>query len=566
MFPHSRTRWFRLTLACTLIISAPLTLTGEAGTATGAFVAFGGGSEPPGLARNLVGLAGTGDARVLVVPAAAADPGESGKRYAEYFQREGVRDVSHLVVGDRDAADDLAAAREVAQSDFIYFTGGDQRRLTDLLSHTTLHGAIQAAWLRRAVLAGTSAGAMVWGQEYISGGSSLGAITHGYGNDSQGLPGLEMRPGLGLLEGVLVDTHFREQVRLGRLTMAVANTPGSLGVGVDEGTAAVLTPETIQAVGSGAVTILDVEGARFNNASQVIPGNPLAVGKALLHRLLPGDTYLRKWKTIQGETVPDPMPQPGPRTAYTVAVGSDVPRANLTPIAEFVKVSGGNQARILMLAGERTTQGMKMWEAALLKRGALSVVKETNVELSERVLALALQQAQGVMLLEDDQASLLRTLTAHDAVLGRTLVETLAQRNLPILAAGNAVRLLGERAHFGSPGAPEELDLPGLGCLKSTVLDKRVWSPDGLEILLREALPVPGGIAFGLSSDTALVVSGTQATVAGTGTVVVLDLQRATGMKPGLRQTVQPSGVHGVGLSLMPPQSSYDLVSREPRS
>jgi cyanophycinase-like exopeptidase len=209
---------------------------------------------------------------------------------------------------------------------------------------------------------------------------------------------------------------------------------------------------------------------------------------------------------------------------------------------------------------------MKMWEAALLKRGALSVVKETNVELSERVLALALQQAQGVMLLEDDQASLLRTLTAHDAVLGRTLVETLAQRNLPILAAGNAVRLLGERAHFGSPGAPEELDLPGLGCLKSTVLDKRVWSPDGLEILLREALPVPGGIAFGLSSDTALVVSGTQATVAGTGTVVVLDLQRATGMKPGLRQTVQPSGVHGVGLSLMPPQSSYDLVSREPRS
>jgi len=563
---HARAGRSGIILACTLTVCGLSAMGTLAATSTGAFIAFGGGAEPPGLARDFAGLTREQDTRVLVIPAASDTPEESLARYTRMFSDEGVRDVAQLTVTDRESADENGPTREIALADLMFFTGGDQRRLVDLLSNTALHGAIQTSWLRRAVLAGTSAGAMVWGQEYIAAGTSQGAITLGYGKDVQGLPGLEMRPGLGLLEGVLVDTHFREQVRLGRLSMAIASSPGTVGVGVDEGTAAVIMPESIQATGSGCVTLLDVDDARFNNASQVVPGNPLAIGKATMHRLLPGATYIRKWKNIAGDQVPEPVPQPAPRTAYAVAVGSDVPRANLAPITEFVKIAGGNQARILMLAGERTVQGMALWRTALLKRGALSVVTETNLTLSERVLTLALQQARGVMFLEDDRASLLRALDASGGNLGRILVEHLERNNLPVLAAGNAVRLLGERAHFGSPGDPQEFDLPGLGCLPRVVLDKRVWSPDGPEVLLREALPVPGCVAFGLSSDTALVVSGPQASVAGTGTVVVLDLQRATGLNPAPSGTSRPSGAHGIGFSLLPPQSSYDLVSREPRS
>ncbi|HEY9854331.1 MAG TPA: cyanophycinase [Stenomitos sp.] len=529
----------------------------------GAFVAVGGGTERPEVIQAILRLLGGKDRRIVVMPTASGDPSAAGLAYKQFFLNAGLTEVESLPIPDRQTANELDPVKDIGRADLLYFTGGDQNRLVSILGNTATHGSIQTAWQRSAIIAGTSAGAMVWGPEFIANGTSRGALMLGFSRDAQGVPGLELRPGMNLWDNLIVDTHFTEQQRLGRLLLAAASSPGTTGLGIDEGTAAIITNDTIQAVGVGTVTVLEADRSAVNNAQSVGPGNPLALGKVAYHRLLPGKTYIRKWKTIE-EDKPLPAAQTlAPVAPYMVLAGTDVPRKNLAPIADFVRASGGNQARILLLTGERASQGAALWKTFLLKQGAAQVVNYSSLELSDQGLAIALQHATGIFMLEDANANLLKALNANQGRLAQVIVD--ASKRLPIGAAGNAVRLLGARAIFGGLGAPEYQSLQGLGLLPSAVVDKSFWVPDAVERMVRAQMQANRALAIGLSPDNAVIVSGGQATVFGDSQVMFLDAKDATGFKLAPESSAQPSGASNLGLSVLPANGSYDLIKREPR-
>ncbi|HEY9897641.1 MAG TPA: cyanophycinase [Pantanalinema sp.] len=553
--------------ACALVALASLSLTAVAPAAaqvkSGVFVAIGGGPERAEIVSTVLQLAGGKDKHVVVMPTASGAPSESGLAYKQYFLGAGVQDVDSLPIPDRDGANELEPVKVIGRADLLYFTGGDQNRLVNTLTNTAVHGSIQTAWQRAALIAGTSAGAMVWGPEFIANGSSRGALLNGFSRDSQGMPGLELRPGLNLWDNLIVDTHFTEQQRLGRLVLAIASNQGYTGLGIDEGTAAIVTNDTIQAIGTGAVTVLETDKVSASNAETVGPGNPLAIGRVSYHRLIPGKTYLRKWKTIQEE---EPLAQAQgqpPRTPYIALAGSDTPPKQSPPISDFVRASGGSQARILLLTGEGATQGARMWKTHLMRLGAAQVVNYQSIELSEQGLALALQQATGIFMLEDGRASLLKALLANQGRLAQVVID--AGNRMPMGAAGNGVRLFGTHAIFGAPGSNDYLSLPGLGILPSAVVDKAFWTTDAVERLVRSSIRGSRSLAVGLSPDNALTISGGQATVFGTSQVMFLEAKDATGFKLAPEDSPGPSGITGMSLSVVPANGSYDLIRREAR-
>ncbi len=529
----------------------------------GVFVAIGGGTEKPEITQAVIDLAGGKDRRVIVFPTASGDPLQAGLAYKHYFGQLGASLVESLTLPDRQTANDLAPVKDIARGDLLYFTGGDQNRLVNVLSNTAVHGSLQTAWQRRAVIAGTSAGAMVWGPEFIANGTSLGALKYGFSRDPNGIPGLELRPGLNLWERLVVDTHFTEQQRLGRLLLATAAIPGSTGMGIDEGTAAKVTSEAVQVLGSGAATMIETDLVTANNAQQSGPSQPFAIGRAKLHRVVAGDTYIRKVRAIPTSQPLPPGRAVAPSSPFVVLAGTDVPRKQPGPIGDFVRASGGNGARILLLAGDDATQGTQMWKSYLMRLGAAQVITFTAMELSEQGLGVALQHATGIFFLEDARGSLLKSLLANQGRLGSYLHEY--GKRVPLAAVGTAVRIVGERAIFGEIGTDSYQALPGLQLVPQVVADKAFWYGDSMERLIRMQLMGDRSLAIGLMPDNAVTIAGAQATVSGENQVIFLDANEVTHFRLPPDGQRPPTSVSGLALSVVPPTGDYDLIRRLPR-
>lgn len=205
--------------------------------------------EPGGKRRILRAVAErAGGGPLVVCTPATKVPEVVGPQYAERFRDLGVADVRHVDL--RSALDSIQpeniAAFEGAR--VVFFSGGDQRRITACLLNTPLHGALRDLLRRGGTLAGTSAGAMAVSSTMIAGGPGTGL--HGKAK-------LELAPGLGLLDGAIVDSHFAQRGRWARLLASVARSPGHLGIGVDEDTAAVVEGGRLRVLGSGHVWLLD---------------------------------------------------------------------------------------------------------------------------------------------------------------------------------------------------------------------------------------------------------------------------------------------------------------------
>lgn len=535
----------------------------EATDPGGIFVAIGGGTERPDITQAVVDLAGGKSKRVIVFPTASGDPHQAGLAYKHYFNQLGASLVDSLPLPDRQTANDLMPVKDIARGDLLYFTGGDQNRLVNVLSNTAVHGSLQTAWQRRAVIAGTSAGAMVWGPEFIANGTSLGALKYGFSRDPSGIPGLELRPGLNLWERLVVDTHFTEQQRLGRLLLATAAIPGASGMGLDEATAAMVTGESVQVMGAGAATMIETDTVTANNAQLCGPKQPFSIGRAKLHRVTAGDTYIRKVRAISSTQALPPGKVAAPQSPFVVLAGTDVPRKQPGPIGDFVRASGGNGARILLLAGDDATQGTKMWKSYLLRLGAAQVINFMAMELSEQGLGVALQHATGIVFLEDARGTLLKSLLANDGRLSGALHDY--GKRVPLAAVGTATRIMGERAIFGEIGTDSYQSMPGLKLVPQVVADKAFWFGDSMERLIRMQLMGDRALAIGLMPDNAVTIAGAQATVSGENQVIFLDANEVTHFRLPPDGQRQPSSVSGLALSVVPPTGDYDLVRRQPR-
>lgn len=232
--------------------------------------------------RRFVALGGAKDARLLVVAAAAQRPAEAGETYRRLFSELGAGRVRAVSIPDRASATE-AFVDEAEAASGIFFTGGDQLRLTTLLGGTRLFEALQRAHLAGAVVAGTSAGAAAMSDTMIVEGDS---------DDAPKKCTVKMAPGMGFLEEVVIDQHFAQRGRIGRLLSAIAQNPSILGVGIDEDTAVEITPgQPLRVVGSRTITVIDGRSIGHTNTSQSRPEEALAITAVTLHVLPSGYGY-----------------------------------------------------------------------------------------------------------------------------------------------------------------------------------------------------------------------------------------------------------------------------------
>lgn len=213
-----------------------------------------------------------------LVVATTASPSRTGylEEYEAAFAGLHEGDLVELYLDQRSEADAPPTLDLLEGARGIFFTGGNQTRLVSMIAGTAVH-----EWLRQlhdegGLIAGTSAGASAMSTTMLVAGDS----------DESGRRGaVEMAPGLGLLEGTIIDQHFAQRGRIGRLVAALAAAPGSLGLGLDEDTAAVVEDGSLTVIGSGAAYLLDAAGVSHSDVSQVRAGQAITVHDLGLHVL-----------------------------------------------------------------------------------------------------------------------------------------------------------------------------------------------------------------------------------------------------------------------------------------
>jgi cyanophycinase len=240
----------------------------------GSLVIVGGGDRSEAMMRRFVELAGGRGARIAVVPNASSEPEETGRALVAELDSLGARAfVYHL---DRAAANVEASARRLDSATGIWFSGGDQERVTEVLSGTPVMRAMQRRYREGAVVGGTSAGAAIMSDSMITGNQTPPWDTTGYYGDEY--PAIarhrvEIIPGLGFLPEAIVDQHFIRRERHNRLLSAVLERPSLLGVGIDESTALEVRPDgSWRVLGESSVVIYDARHARVTNGRQPLLG------------------------------------------------------------------------------------------------------------------------------------------------------------------------------------------------------------------------------------------------------------------------------------------------------
>lgn len=249
----------------------------------GSLIIIGGREDKEGesvILRQVVSKAGGEKARLLVLTTASQEGPDLGASYRRIFGRLGVKEVSAMDISTRDEADQAASVAYLREATGIFFTGGDQLRITSTIGGTRLDEALRRRYREGAVVAGTSAGAAAMSSTMIVGGHE---------EEAPKKTAVQMVPGMGLLPGVVIDQHFAQRGRIGRLLAAVAQGPGILGVGIDEDTAVLVEPAGhFSVIGSSTVTVIDGCTMRHSNVSESGPGQPLAITGVTLHVLPAG--------------------------------------------------------------------------------------------------------------------------------------------------------------------------------------------------------------------------------------------------------------------------------------
>ena len=236
----------------------------------------------PAILRRFARLAGGRDARIAIIPTASLAE-DTGRRYEEIFKELKVESAEALPFEERADCERTDLLDKLAESTGVFLTGGNQLRLATHLGGTSVARKLRVLSAAGVPIAGTSAGAAFLCEHMIAMGDEgssprAGAVT--------------MSPGLGLTNRVVIDQHFRQRDRLGRLLTALAYNPFAIGLGLDEDTAAFIAPDSsIEIVGSGAITVIDPSGIEFSSMDVASRHDPVCLIGVKLHILIEGATY-----------------------------------------------------------------------------------------------------------------------------------------------------------------------------------------------------------------------------------------------------------------------------------
>src|SRR3954451_18833545 len=256
---------------------------GKRRRAHGSVIIIGGREDKTGEQRVLKEVVARSKRAALVVATVATEhPREVWQEYRAVFRALGVRRLSHLHIETRDDAFSEEKLAALDKAGAVFFTGGDQLRITSRIGGAPVCERIREIFSKGGVIAGTSAGASAVSETMLVSAPS---------SESHKVESLQMAPGLGFLRGVIIDQHFAERGRLGRLVGAVAQNPRLLGIGIDEDTAVVAEAQHFRVIGSGAVYVVDGMRESYTNISEEEPGEVVSVFDLRLHILSGGDQF-----------------------------------------------------------------------------------------------------------------------------------------------------------------------------------------------------------------------------------------------------------------------------------
>ncbi len=257
----------------------------------GKLLIIGGAEDKEGdckILREFLRCAGGTKAHIVIMTAATSLPGEVGDNYIRVFERLGAEDVRVVDTHTPEDAKNAEYLDAIEQATGIFFTGGDQARIISCLKDTKLDAAMHKRYSEGIIIGGTSAGAAMMPDMMIIEG------------DSETNPRVDvvaMGPGMGFLPGVVIDQHFAQRGRLGRLVTALLLQPAVLGFGIDENTAILVSGDELEVIGESAVTVIDESEKLHDNIDGRLKDEGLAICGAKLHILPHG--YRFNLKTRQ---------------------------------------------------------------------------------------------------------------------------------------------------------------------------------------------------------------------------------------------------------------------------
>ena len=255
------------------------------GEQRGWIVPIGGGEEKlsnPRILQRFVDLCGGSEADIVVIPT-ASQLADTGMRYEQLFTQLGAGRVTAIDFDTRRDADEHNRLARVKQATGIFFTGGNQLRIATMLGGTAIAKLIRTRNAHGVHVGGTSAGASILSEHMIAFGKEGGSPTAG---------SVRLAPGLGLTNRFVIDQHFRERDRLGRLLAALAYNPFAVGIGLDEDTAAFIRPDnTLEVEGRGTVTVVDAGDLQFSSMDQAGEDAPVCLLGLKVHILIAGATF-----------------------------------------------------------------------------------------------------------------------------------------------------------------------------------------------------------------------------------------------------------------------------------
>ena len=225
------------------------------------------------------------NSRIEIIPTASKIPEIVGPEYAKAFNFLGAENVEVLNIQKREDASTDENLTRIINADVVFFTGGDQLRLTSIIGGTPIHDKILEKYQNEDfIYVGTSAGAHSASKSMIYQGSSQEALLKGE---------IKITSGLGLIDHVVIDTHFVKRGRIGRLFQAVVSNPKALGIGLGEDTGLLVTEgEHMEALGTGLVILVDGRKITDTNITDVNLGEAISIKNLVVHVMNKGDIYL----------------------------------------------------------------------------------------------------------------------------------------------------------------------------------------------------------------------------------------------------------------------------------
>ena len=251
----------------------------------GYIIPIGGAEEKfhnPEILDRFIDVCGGKEARIAIIPT-ASEIEDTGRNYEKLFRRIGVKHAQVLQIITREDCRNAEFIDYIGRADGVFMTGGSQLRLSTTLGGTPVAQAIRRRNANGMHVAGTSAGAAFMPEHMIAGGEE----------GSTPSPAMvTMAPGLGLTNSFIIDQHFRERDRLGRLLTALAYNPFAIGIGLDEDTAAFIRPgDNLDVVGSGGITIIDPTHLSYSSMDRARRGDPVSLIDVRLHILISGGRF-----------------------------------------------------------------------------------------------------------------------------------------------------------------------------------------------------------------------------------------------------------------------------------